>query len=239
MILASILVATLAGGVLSVLAAALLSLTWLARWAPRLTSFSVGVLLAAALLDILPEAAAQLPMHEVGATVLAGLFLFFALEKTALWRHDHVHHGHAQPSGLLIVLGDGLHNFVDGVLIAAAFMQDTALGVATATAVIAHEIPQEIGDFMVLLSAGYSRARALALNALSGSAAVAGGVLGYLVLQGMQAAIPYLLAISAASFLYIAIADLVPALQKHRRREDFAIQFALLAGGVGLVALPH
>lgn len=242
MTLAYIFLATLAGGVLSVAAAALLSLTVLARWAPRLVSFSVGVLLAAAFLDILPEAAQQLPFREVGATVLAGIFLFFALEKTALWRHDHVHQGATHvpsPIGLMIVLGDGLHNFVDGVLIAAAFLHDPALGMATTTAVIAHEIPQEVGDFMVLLAAGYSRQRALLLNAVSGSAAVAGGLLGYVVLQGVQGAIPYLLAVAAASFIYIAVADLVPALQIHRKPLDFVVQFALLGGGVGLVAWGH
>lgn len=242
MTLGYILLATLAGGVLSVAAAALLSLTVLARWAPRLVSFSVGVLLAAAFLDILPEATQQLPFREVGATVLAGIFLFFALEKTALWRHDHVHQGATDapsPIGLMIVLGDGLHNFVDGVLIAAAFLQDPALGMATTAAVIAHEIPQEVGDFMVLLAAGYSRQRALLLNALSSLTAVAGGLLGYVVLQGVQGAIPYLLALAAASFIYIAVADLVPALQIHRKPLDFAVQFALLGGGVGLVAWGH
>lgn len=242
MTLAYIFLATLVGGVLSVAAAALLSLTVLARWAPRLVSFSVGVLLAAAFLDILPEAAQQLPFHEVGATVLAGILLFFALEKTALWRHDHTHRGATRvslPTGLMIVLGDGLHNFVDGVLIAAAFLQDPALGVATTTAVIAHEIPQEVGDFMVLLAAGYSRQRALLLNAVSGSAAVAGGLVGYVVLQGVQGAIPYLLALAAASFIYIAVADLVPALQIHRKPLDFVVQFTLIGGGVGLVAWGH
>ena len=242
MTLAYILLATLAGGVLSVAAAALLSLTVLARWAPRMVSFSVGVLLADTFLDILPEAAQQLPFHEVGAMVLAGILLFFALEKTALWRHDHAHDGITDaphPTGPMILLGDGLHNFVDGVLIAAAFLQDPALGVATATAVIAHEIPQEVGDFMVLLAAGYGRRRALLLNALSGSMMVAGGLLGYIVLQGVQGAIPYLLALAAASFIYIAVADLMPALQKHRKPLDFAVQFALLGGGVGLVAWGH
>ncbi len=242
MTLTWIFLATLAGGILSVLAAGLLSLTVLARWAPRLVSFSVGVLLAAAFLDILPEAASQLPLHDVGATVLAGIFLFFALEKTALWRHDHAHQGVVDappPTGLIIVLGDGLHNFVDGVLIAAAFLQDPALGIATATAVIAHEIPQEVGDFMVLLAAGYSRRRALLLNALSGSMAVLGGLLGYIVLQDVQGAIPYLLALAAASFIYIAVADLVPALQKYRKPRDFAEQFALLFGGVAVVAFGY
>ncbi len=240
MTLAYILLATLAGGVLSVAAAALLSLTVLARWAPRMVSFSVGVLLAATFLNILPEAAQQLPLREVGAMVLVGIFMFFALEKAALWRHDHVYQGATEapsPTGLMITLGDGLHNFVDGVLIAAAFLHDPALGLATTLAVIAHEIPQEVGDFMVLLSAGYSRQRALLLNALSGSMAVAGGLLGYIVLQGVQGAIPYLLAVAAASFIYIAVADLVPVLQKHRKPLDFVVQFALLGAGVAVVAL--
>ena len=238
MTLAYILLATLAGGVLSVAAAALLSLTVLARWAPRLVSFSVGVLLAATFLDILPEAAQHLPLREVGAMVLAGIFMFFALEKAALWRHDHVFQGATaapSPTGLMITLGDGLHNFVDGMLIAAAFLHDPALGIATTTAVVAHEIPQEIGDFMVLLAAGYSRRRALLLNTVSSLASVVGGVVGYVVLQGVQGIIPYLLALAAASFIYIAVADLVPVLQKHRKPLDFVVQFALLVGGVGLV----
>ncbi len=242
MTLTYILLATLAGGVLSVLLAALLSLTVLRRWAPRLVGFSTGVLLAAALLNLLPEAAELLDPHAAGLTVLAGIFLFFALEKTALWRHDHAH-GHTgighrhEPVGAMIVVGDGLHNFVDGVLIAAAFLQDTTLGIAAASAVIAHEVPQEVGDFMVLLAAGYSRARALAMNLLSGAAAVLGGVLGWAMLQGVSGAIPYVLALAAASFLYIAVADLVPLLQRQREPRDFAIQFALLAAGVWVVML--
>lgn len=239
-----IVLATLAGGMLSVLAAASLSLTVLGRWAPRLVSFSVGVLLAAAFLHLIPEATHELDAQRVGATVLIGLFLFFALEKSALWRHDHVHGGHSHagghaPSatGLMIVLGDGLHNFVDGVLIAAAFLADPMLGWSTALAVIAHEIPQEVGDFMVLLDAGYGRARALLLNLLSSLGSVLGGVLGWFALQGVSGVIPYILGLAAASFIYIAVADLVPALQRRRRPEDFAIQFVLLSGGVGVVLL--
>lgn len=240
MILASILLATLAGGVLSVLAAASLSLTVLGRWAPRLVSFSVGVLLAAAFLRLIPEASQELDAQQVGATVLAGLFLFFALEKSALWRHDHAHGRHTHlpsPVGPMIVLGDGLHNFVNGVLIAAAFLADPALGWTTAAAVIAHEIPQEVGNFMVLLDAGYSRARALALNVLASLGSVLGGVLGWLTLSGVSQVIPYLLALAAASFIYIAVADLVPALQRQRRPLDFALQFSLLGCGVGVVLL--
>lgn len=236
MTLTYILLATLAGGILSVLAAAALSLTVLRRWAPRLVGFSVGVLLAAAFLNLLPEAAEAMDFHDVGLTLLLGILLFFGLEKTALWRHDHHHPGHHHaPAGVMIVLGDGLHNFVDGVLIAAAFLQDTTLGIATATAVIAHEVPQEIGDFMVLLASGYERRKALLMNLLSSLASVLGGVLGWFALRGVNGAIPYILALAAASFLYVAVADLVPALQKHRKPVDFVTQFGLLAGGIGVV----
>jgi len=261
MTLYPILLATLLGGVLSVLAAATLSLTVLGKLAHKLVGFSVGVLLAVAFLNLLPEAMESMDGHDLGATVLIGILIFFALEKTALWRHDH--HGDANPEhehaghctvdhaqgahtqseqihrapGLLIVLGDGLHNFVDGVLIAAAFMQDPALGWAATLAVISHEIPQEVGDFMVLLAAGYSRTRALWLNVLSSLTAVLGGVLGWAALHQATGIIPYILALAAASFIYIAVADLVPALQQQRRPKDFVIQFTLMAAGVMLVLL--
>lgn len=233
----SIFLATLAGGVLSVLAAAVLSLTALARLAPRLVSFAVGVLLAAALLDLLPEAAQSLSMQQIGMTLLVGLAVFFFLEKLALWRHDHGGGNH--PTALIIVFGDGLHNFVDGLLLAAAFLQDPTLGVTTAVAVILHEIPQEIGDFMVLLACGISKSKALWLNALSSAAMLIGGVIGYFAFQHFDAVLPYMLTLAAASFLYIAVADLVPMLQRDRRGWDFPVQLALLASGSGVVILGH
>ncbi|MDD3649928.1 ZIP family metal transporter [Immundisolibacter sp.] len=233
MTLLTILGATLAGGVLSVLIAALLSMTVLRRIAGKLVGFAVGVLLAAALLELLPEALAELSAPRVGGVLLAGLLGFFFLEKLALWRHDHG--GGSDATATLIVLGDGVHNFVDGVLLAAAFLQDPLLGMTTAAAVIAHEIPQEIGDFMVLLAVGVSRPRALALNALSGAAMVAGGVIGFAALQAVTGAVPYLLALAAASFLYLATADLVPLLQRERRGTDFAEQLLVLLLGVGVV----
>lgn len=242
MTLVQILIATLAGGLLSVLAAATFALTFLKGMAQKLVGFSVGVLLAVSFLRMLPEAFEALDAHAVGMTVLAGILIFFALEKTALWRHDHhedeghvCHSEHA--AGSLIVLGDGLHNFVDGVLIAAAFLQDAALGWATAIAVFSHEVPQEVGDFLVLLDSGYSRARALWLNGLSSLAAVLGGLIGWAAFSDAKGFIPYVLALAAASFIYIAVADLVPVLQKHRKPADFVVQFALLAAGIGLVAL--
>lgn len=244
-----ILVATLAGGVLSVLIAAVAALTVLARWADRLVSFAVGVLLAAALAKLWPEAANALGPEQAGLWVLFGVLGFFVLEKLALWRHhhasfDHASHAHrtagAAPTGPMLLLGDGMHNFIDGVLIAAAFLQDPALGVAATVAVVLHEVPQELGDFMVLLSLGYSRRRALLFNALSGAAAVAGGLVGYVALSDAQAAIPYLLALAAASFLYIAVADLVPHLHRGSARlPQAAAQTGLMLAGIAVMTLFH
>lgn len=240
MTLAYILLATFAGGVLSVLLAALVSLSALSRLAKVLVSFSVGTMLAVALLDVLPEVTESLDAHEAGMWLLVDLFTFFALEKFTLWRHDHEeldpeHDAHRHPAGAMVMMGDSLHNFVDGVMIAAAFLQDTALGITTTIAVLIHEIPQEVGDFMVLLHSGYRRGRALLLNVLSGGAAVVGGVVGYLALAGAQDVIPYALCLSTASFIYIAMADLVPELHRHRRFKDAIAQLALFGVGVATV----
>lgn len=242
MVLLKIFLATLAGGVLSVLLAATLALTWLPRFADRMLAYAVGILLAFAFTDLLPEAVELgLDASLVGQILLAAIVVFFLLEKAALWRHDHHHeHGHSDihpPQVAMIVLGDGLHNFVDGVLIAAAFLADSALGWATAIAVLAHELPQEIGDFMVLLNAGLSKMRALVLNAVSGAAMILGGVAGYFALDGVQTAVPYVLVIAAASFIYIAVADLVPELHRQRRVSDAAAQLVLLLAGIGTVQL--
>jgi zinc and cadmium transporter len=241
--LAWIVAATAAGGILSVLLAATAALGPLLRAAGRLVAFAVGVLLAAALVELIPEAAAALPPERVGLTVFAAILGFFVLEKAALWRHAHAHGdatgGHAPHAvGQLVVIGDGVHNFADGVLIAAAFLQDPAVGVAAAVGVLAHEIPQEIGDFAVLLDAGYSRRRALWMNVASGSAAVAGGVVGYLALQHAERALPYALAVAAGSFLYIAVADLMPMLQRRLRPGDTLLQLVLILAGAAVVLLP-
>ena len=189
MTLAWIVVATLAGGVLSVVVAAALTLAVLSRLVQHLVSLSTGVLLATALLDILPEAfESKASPQALFATLLGGLLFFFLLEKAELYRHSHHHEGddhhhhhgfdrqQAGRGGWSVILGDSIHNFCDGIIIAAAFLADTRLGVVTALAIIAHEIPQEVGDYIVLLNAGFSRARALFFNAVSGLAAVLGGV---------------------------------------------------------------
>ena len=257
-----IVAACLAGGVLSALVAGLVSLGARREWVPHLVSFSVGALLAAAFLELLPNAFEQATdFHALSATVLACMLGFFFLEKLVIWRHSHAdpfdgaavsvktpdaHHGHSHHhshghdqgrSGLLIIIGDSFHNFVDGVLIAAAFMQSTSLGIIAATAVIAHEIPQEVGDFLVLLHSGYSRARALFWNALASCAMLVGGLAGYWALQTVSGWTNTLVALSAASMIYVAVADLIPSL--HRRPEIVVtIQQMLLIGlGVGMIGL--
>lgn len=240
-VLLFILLATLAGGVLSVLASALVAFMVLDVWVPRMVSYAVGVLLGAAFLDVLPEAfSSGAGAENILAATLAGILLFFLLEKAALWRHEHGHPEDGKhPAGMMILFGDGFHNFVDGILLAAAFLQDFKLGIATALAVIAHEIPQEVGDFMVLLDSGYGKRQALYFNLLSSLTSVVGGVLGYFVLNRVEGAIPYVLALAAASFIYIAVADLVPALHRHNGANATLLQFGLILFGIFTVPLSH
>lgn len=237
MTLALIVLASIIGGALSLLAAALCAFAALAAWVPRLVSYAVGVLLATAFLGLLPEAlAGGVAPDRVLAMTLVGVVGFFVLEQLALWRHNHTDATHApHPVGVMITIGDGVHNFVDGVLIAAAFLTSAPLGVATTAAVAIHEIPQEVGDFLVLQHAGYSKRRALLLNLLASSTSVVGGVVGYFALGALESAVPYALALAAASFLYIAIADLIPHLRAPDGRAAVS-QIALLSAGAGTVA---
>lgn len=236
--------AALVGGTLSLLLAGLLAFTVFSAWIPRMVSYAVGALLAAAFLDVLPEAFEQSgDAAVIGAVTLAGVLSFFLLEKAALWRHEHLHgntrsHEHiGTRAGTMILVGDAFHNFVDGVAIAAAFLTDVKLGVATTLAMVAHEIPQELGDFMVLLNSGYARRQALLFNLLSSLTAVAGGLIGYLVLEDAQAAIPYILAAAGASFIYIAVADLIPHMHRSTDARSTAWQVALIAAGVATIAV--
>jgi zinc and cadmium transporter len=235
-----IIAASVAGGAVSVLLAATVAYTLLAGWVPRMVSYSVGVLLGVTFLHLLPEAfyAADEPQALFGV-VLAGILAFFLLEKAALWRHSHHDDGHGEhrSSGLLILAGDAFHNFVDGVLIAAAFLADFRLGLTTTLAVMVHEIPQEVGDFVVLLHAGYERSRALLLNLAVSLASVAGGVLGYLILDYAQPLVQYALALAAACFIYIAIADLIPHLHRQNRRGELWWQTSLIAAGIGTIGI--
>ncbi|HZA36031.1 MAG TPA: ZIP family metal transporter, partial [Vicinamibacterales bacterium] len=176
-----------------------------ARLVPWLVSYAVGALLGVSLLAILPEALDALPPTRVFATLLVGILLFFLLEKLVLWRHCHTHdcEVHENAAGVVLI-GDAFHNFVDGAVIAAAVMTSVPLGVSTAIAVAAHEIPQEVGDFAILLHAGYSRRRALVLNAITGGAGAVGALLAVLFLDLVPRLLPYCLALAAASFLYVA-----------------------------------
>ena len=234
-----------------------------ARVLPHLVSFATGALLSAALLGLLPhavESAGIANTHEIGLTLLGGLLLFFVLEKMVLWRHchqdvcevhvhpeAHVHsHGHAhnhhdneqnrnKASAMLILIGDGFHNVLDGVLIAAAFMTDVHLGVVTAIAVCAHEIPQEVGDLAILLNGGMSRMRALTLNLLASITSVLGGVVAYFAMAQVQEVLPYAIAIAASSFLYIAVADLIPGLHRKVDPGSGAWQFVYIVLGVAVI----
>ncbi|MEK7304040.1 MAG: ZIP family metal transporter [Pseudomonadota bacterium] len=250
-LLAWIILFTLLGGVLSVLAAALFLLLpekQRTRALPAMVSFAIGALLGAAFLAVLPHALAApgiRDMHAITSTVLIGLLGFFVLEKLVLWRHCHIHEcethapdpvrSRASASGYLILFGDGVHNFVDGVLIAAAFLTDVHLGVVTALAVAAHEIPQEVGDFAILLHSGFSRGKALFYNVLASLTTVVGGVLAYFSLGVTQAALPYVLAVAASSFIYIAVADLIPGL--HKRLEPRVTLEQVLLIGLGVLTI--
>lgn len=239
--LALIVAATLVGGVLSVAGAALFALRARESDVPMLVSFAIGTLLAAALLEILPHALESTPQPGlVTATLLGGILAFFVLEKLLLWRHAHAHagHGHARAEGrvaLMVIVGDSFHNLVDGVIIAGAFLADFELGVVTSLAIIAHEVPQEVGDFLVLLHSGYSRRQAFIYNLVASGAMLIGGIAAYFALQGLREWIAPLLGIAAASMLYVAIADLIPGLHKRVEPRAAAAQVALILAGIATV----
>lgn len=272
-VLAWIVLASLAGGAISVCAAALFGMAVNLQRIPMLISYSVGALLGAALLGVLPKAIEEVGSAELATSVLlVGILAFFLLEKLVLWRHchevsceahdpaevaqhaghDHADHGHhhghsharaADAEGMraasLILIGDAFHNFVDGVLIAAAFSQSVPLGIVTATAIVAHEIPQEVGDYLVLLHSGMSRMRALAFNLLSSMATMVGAVGAYFALSLVNDAVPYLLCIAAASMIYVAVADLIPGLHKRAEIGATVQQVLLISLGVGTILLMH
>ena len=260
MTLVMIVAAALAGGVLSTLAAAA-TLRIDATWIPRFVSFAVGALLGAVFLELLPHALEDGDAHSVMLTVLVGLLAFFLLEKLVLWRHAHGHdahsdareesehqhalHAHATPhadggrSGLMILIGNAVHNCCDGIVIAAAFIAGESLGIATTLAIVAHAVPQQVGDFAVLLHSGFARAKAFAYNVAAGVATLAGALAAYGALADMQQTLPVVLAIAAASLLYVAVADLIPSL--HRRSEpiETAKQTLWIVLGIAIIAVTH
>lgn len=256
--LGEIVLAALAGGVIATIAAAGTLALNPARIS-RLVSFAVGALLGAVFLELLPHALEIGRPQPVMLTVLAGMLAFFLLEKLVLWRHAHGHHEHRDDvdetehqhamhshgeidqgrTGLMILVGTSVHNFCDGIVIAAAFLADTALGVAATVAIVAHAVPQQVGDFAVLVNSGFARAKAFAYNVAVGVATLVGALCGYFALAGMQQVLPIVLAIAAASLLYVALADLIPSL--HRRPEPLETvkQLVLIAVGVAVIAIAH
>ena len=253
--LAYIVVACVAGTVLSLVLAALVAFRVRAQWISMLVSYAVGALLGAAFLDVLPHLFEETknPGRTAGF-ILFGIIVFFMLEKLLLWRHHHHHsaeeeaeaeeemkhtgHDHGR-SGWMIIFGDAFHNFTDGVIIAGAFLANVKLGVVTSLAIIAHEIPQEIGDFVVLLHSGFSKRRALMWNLISGLAALVGAVIAYYALSEVSGWIPEILAFAAASMIYVAVADLIPGLHKRTAMGESLMQVIFIVLGIGSIWLIH
>jgi zinc and cadmium transporter len=228
-----------------------------ARVLPHFVSFATGALLGAALLALLPEAIERAGVggaHAIGFTLVAGLGVFFVIEKLVLWWHarpenegpdhslgvhGHTAHDHAREraSGMLVLVGDSIHNALDGVLIAAAFLTDLPLGLVTTLAVAAHEIPHRVGDFAILVNAGLSRPRALLLNLATGCASMIGAIAAYFGLRATLGLLPFALAFAAAGFLYIAVAGLIPGLHRRADPRGSVAQVALISCGIGLIAL--
>jgi zinc and cadmium transporter len=208
------------------------------RLVPWLVSYAVGALLGVALLALLPEALADLPPVPVFGTLLAGIVAFFILEKLVLLRHCHTDecevHGATAP---LVFIGDAFHNFLDGAIICTAVMTSVPLGINTAIAVAAHEIPQEVGDVAILLASGYSRGRALLLNLVTGISGIAGALVAYLAVEVIPGVRPFILAISSASLLYIAMSDLIPDLHRGEIDANAARQVVLIGAGIGTIVL--
>jgi len=264
-VLLSIILFTALGGVLSVLAAAVFLLLPEHKQKhvlPHGISFAIGALLTGAFCGLIPHAFEEVPVEDMSAlsaTILAGILLFFVLEKLLVWRHCHSHaceahgeeshedhhheHGHThaiqaaghRPAGMFIILGDSIHNFVDGVLIGAAFLTDVQLGIVTSLAVAAHEIPQEVGDFAILLHSGYKRGEALFYNILASLSTVVGGVLAYFSLGDLHHILPYFLTLAASSFIYIAVADLIPSLHQKTDIKTSLQQIGFILAGVVLI----
>ena len=224
------------GGLLVASGVLLINDSFRARLVPWLVSYAVGALLGVSTLAILPSALEQLPATRVLGTLLIGILLFFFLEKLVLWRHCHTHDCEVHDGAVFPVLvGDAFHNFVDGAVVAAAVLTSVPLGISTALAVAAHEIPQEVGDFAILLHAGYSRRRALLLNVLSAAASGLGAIAACISFDLLPRMLPYFLALAAASFLYVAMADLIPGL--HRGRTDAGSMRQILLIGAGIASM--
>ncbi|MBC7623096.1 MAG: ZIP family metal transporter [Aeromicrobium sp.] len=265
MTLTYIIAAALLGGLLSVSMAALLAWRVQPKLIPVFVSFAVGALLGVVFLDLIPHIFESSKSYSASAGwILAGILGFFVMEKLVLWRHSHDHgasldltvasgpqkiyaadHGHAHEhskrehgghaSAWMVIIGDGFHNFTDGLAIAAAFVADVRLGILTSIAIIAHELPQELGNFLVLVHSGFSKRRALVWNLLSSLATLVGAVLAYFLLQAMESYANIFLCLAASSMIYVAIADLIPGLHRRTSLRDSFAQFSLI--GLGILSI--
>jgi zinc and cadmium transporter len=204
----------------------------------NLVSYATGTLLGAVFLGLVPQALKESPSPGILVWLLGGILFFFVMEKLVLWRHCHVPGCDVHASaGPLLLIGDAFHNFTDGVIIAGAFLLSFPLGVTTGLAVISHEVPQELGDFAILLESGYSRGKALFYNTISALATLPGALLAYYFLGHMMRAVPYILLIGAASFLYIALVDLTPYLHRRFGLVDSLLQLGLILAGIATIWL--
>jgi zinc and cadmium transporter len=261
MTLIAILLGTVAAGVGSVWLAALLSFAMLARFTQHMLSLAAGALMATAFMHLLPEAfESQASAHELFAMLLAGLVFFFLLDKAELWHHGHEHHhgddshdhaghahdhGHAhhhhdhgaRSGGWAVLAGDSVHAFGDGILIASAFVADLRLGVVTALAVLAHEVPHHMGDLVVLRQTSGTQRAALVKVSLAGTVTALGGLVGYFLVAQLEDYLPYFLVAASSSFVYVALADLIPQLQKRLGLRETVAQVLWLGAGIALVTL--
>lgn len=260
MTLIAILLGTVAAGVGSVWLAALLSFAMLARFTQHMLSLAAGALMATAFMNLLPEAfESQASAQELFATLLAGLVFFFLLDKAELWHHGHEHHhgdgahdhaghdhghgeGHrhdhgARSGGWAVLAGDSVHAFGDGILIASAFVADLRLGVVTALAVLAHEVPHHMGDLVVLRQTSGTQRAALVKVSLAGTVTALGGLVGYFLVAQLEDYLPYFLVAASSSFVYVALADLIPQLQKRLGLRETVAQVLWLCAGIALVTL--
>ena len=252
MVLIAILIGTIAAGIGSVWLAAVLSFGVLARYTQHMLSLAAGALLATAFMHLLPEAfESQITPQSLFATLLAGLVFFFLLDKAELWHHGHEHHdigahGHAahgheahkhgtQSGGWAVLAGDSVHAFGDGILIASAFMADMRLGVVAALAVLVHEVPHHMGDLVVLRQSSDNRRVALIKVSMAGAVTALGGVIGYALVDQLFGYLPFFLVMASSSFVYVALADLIPQLQKRATAKETAAQIAWLVMGIALV----
>lgn len=252
-VLMQIIVAAVLGGILSIVISAFFAFSAKPNWIPILISYAVGALLGATFLDLLSEALElSKDKDQILLVTLLGILVFFLLEKLVLWRHNHIdlehqlqpdvcQHdvGHVHSSGIMVLVGDSVHNFVDGVVIAGAFLVSPEVGISTAIAIIAHEIPQEVGDFLVLLYAGFGKKKAFFFNMLSSLSMLFGAIVAYFALRSSQELLPFLLALAASSMIYVAVADLIPSLHRRNTLQASIAQVILIFLGILTIFVTH